>query len=76
MPSEPLKRGKGETFLSGCNGKGVPPYVRGDRTVDACAVGNALENALHGAGCHADGSCIAQGPSMRGRRRSVGHISR
>jgi len=41
--------------LHGCNSEGVSQHVRGYRAVDAGFVGNAFEDALNGAGRHADG---------------------
>jgi hypothetical protein len=46
---------KGDTFLHGGNRKGVSEHVRGYRAVDAGFVRNALEEALNGAGRHANG---------------------
>ena len=54
MPKKPLQRRKGDTFLHGCNGKGVPQHTRGHSAVDAGSVGKAFKEALYGAGGHAD----------------------
>ena len=55
MPQEPLQGGQGNTFLHSCNGKGVSEHMRGHRAIDAGFVGKTLQDALNGAGCHADG---------------------
>jgi len=46
MPKKPLQRRKGDTFLHGCNGKGVPQHTRGHSAVDAGSVGKAFNPTL------------------------------
>src|SRR5262249_10247827 len=55
MPYPPLQGREGDTFLHGCNRKGVSQHMGGHRAVDAGFVGNAFEDTLNGAGRHADG---------------------
>lgn len=55
MSEQALQGWERDAFLHSGNSKGVPQHMRAHRAVDAGFVGKPFEDALNGAGGHADG---------------------